>query len=239
MVAARPFFSGNPGCVRSSALDLALLVAAQHQRMLRRGHVQTHDVFEFLNEPRVARNLEPAHQMRLDAVGLPVAQTVLGATPNAAAIVRALQCVAASGMVCVVSSTSLATSTLTGGAPRGRSRLMPCSPHSRWRSCQRATCTHPMPSCSAMSLFCRPCPASSTICAAAPAWRSCAWSAPVSPAHLPVRLSAQFPGHSQWLAPMQTEVDHWRHPNQLNSRKNRTRHEGRQPCHEPPRHHRK
>ena len=54
--------------------------------------------------------------------------TVLALTPNSAAILRVLQCVAAAGLVCVVSSTSWATSTLAGGAPRGRSRSMPCKP---------------------------------------------------------------------------------------------------------------
>jgi hypothetical protein len=57
--------------------------------------------------------------------------TVLGLTPSTAAIVRVLQCVAASGLLCVVSSTNLDTSTLTAGAPRGRSRSMPGTPDSR------------------------------------------------------------------------------------------------------------
>jgi hypothetical protein len=35
IVSARPFFSGRPGWVRSSAWHLTLLVAAQHQRVLR------------------------------------------------------------------------------------------------------------------------------------------------------------------------------------------------------------
>ena len=48
-------------------------------------------------------------------------------TPSSAAILRVLQCVAAAGVLCVVSSTSRATSTVAGGAPRGRSRSMPAS----------------------------------------------------------------------------------------------------------------
>lgn len=40
--------------------------------------------------------------------------TVLGLTPNSAAILRVLQCVVAAGVLYVVSSTSLITSTLTG-----------------------------------------------------------------------------------------------------------------------------
>jgi hypothetical protein len=41
----------------------------------------------------------------------------------------------------MVNSTKLATPTFTGGAPRGRSRSMPCSPKPRKRSRQRETCT--------------------------------------------------------------------------------------------------
>ena len=51
--------------------------------------------------------------------------TVLGLTLSTAAILRVLQCVDASGWVCVVNSTNFATSTLTGGAPRVKSRSMP------------------------------------------------------------------------------------------------------------------
>ena len=57
--------------------------------------------------------------------------TVLALTPRAAPILRVLQCVAASGVDCVVISTNFTTSTFTGGAPRGRSCSMPCSPDSR------------------------------------------------------------------------------------------------------------
>jgi predicted ABC-type sugar transport system permease subunit len=38
-------------------LHLALLVAAQHQRVFGRRHVQAHDVLELLDEPEVTRNL--------------------------------------------------------------------------------------------------------------------------------------------------------------------------------------
>src|SRR3990167_4077903 len=48
-------------------------------------------------------------------------ETLAALTPSVAAILRVLQCVAASGLLCVVSSTRRATSTFTGGAPRGRS----------------------------------------------------------------------------------------------------------------------
>ena len=51
-------------------------------------------------------------------------------TAITAAILRVLQCVAASGWVWVVNSTNFATSTLTGGPPRGKSRSMPVRPDS-------------------------------------------------------------------------------------------------------------
>jgi hypothetical protein len=68
---ARPFFSGNPGCVRSSAY-LALLVAPKHQPMLGRRHVKTRDIFELLNELRVAQNLEAADEVRFETVRAPM-----------------------------------------------------------------------------------------------------------------------------------------------------------------------
>ena len=52
-------------------LYLTLLIATQHQRMLGRGHVQTDDVFEFLDEVGVARHLEALDLVRLEPVRLP------------------------------------------------------------------------------------------------------------------------------------------------------------------------
>ena len=72
MVAGTPLLQRQPGLCAVQRLHLALLVAAQHQRMLGRGHVQPHDVFELLDELRVTRDLEAAHDVRLQAVGLPV-----------------------------------------------------------------------------------------------------------------------------------------------------------------------
>ena len=53
--------------------------------------------------------------------------TVLTLTPNSAPILRVLQCVAAAGVLWVVSSTSRAAYTFIGGAPRGKSRSIPLS----------------------------------------------------------------------------------------------------------------
>ncbi len=61
----------QPGLRAIQCLHLDLLVAAQHQGMLRRRHIQTDDVFEFLDELRIARDLEGLDQVRLEAVGAP------------------------------------------------------------------------------------------------------------------------------------------------------------------------
>src|SRR5437867_3091562 len=52
-------------------LNLAFLVAAEHQRMLRRVQVQPYDVQQLVLEPRIARELEGACQMRLDSIAPP------------------------------------------------------------------------------------------------------------------------------------------------------------------------
>src|ERR1035441_9041496 len=57
------------GTVQS--LNLALLVGAQHQRVLRRVEVQTDDVFQFLRERRIVADLEGLHAMRFQSVGPP------------------------------------------------------------------------------------------------------------------------------------------------------------------------
>lgn len=55
-------------------LYLAPLVAAQYQRMLGRRQRLANDVFEFLGELQIARDLEAAHTMRLEPVLAPVPQ---------------------------------------------------------------------------------------------------------------------------------------------------------------------
>ena len=79
MVCARPFFSGSPRLRARQRLHLALLVAAQHQRVLGRFQVHPHDVFKLLSELRIARDLEASHDVWLQAVGLPMAH---GETPG-------------------------------------------------------------------------------------------------------------------------------------------------------------
>ena len=53
------------------SLNLALLVGAQHQRVLRRIEIQADDVFQFLGERRIVADLEGFHAMRLQPVGAP------------------------------------------------------------------------------------------------------------------------------------------------------------------------
>jgi len=65
--------------------------------VLGRRHVQAYDVFELLDKQRIARDLEAMNEMRLQAIGAPVCRETLAAlTPSSAAILRVLQCVAAS-----------------------------------------------------------------------------------------------------------------------------------------------
>ena len=52
-------------------LDLRLLVAAQHQRVLRRIQIQPDDRFELFGELRIAAAIERLDEVRLHAVLLP------------------------------------------------------------------------------------------------------------------------------------------------------------------------
>ena len=52
-------------------LDLTLLVAAQHQRMVRGCHIQANNGFQLLRKLRIVGSLERLHPMRLQAVRLP------------------------------------------------------------------------------------------------------------------------------------------------------------------------
>ena len=76
------FLERQSGLGAIERLHLALLIATQYQGMFGRGQVQPHDVFELLDELRVARDLEAAHQVGLQAVGLPVPHDGAGAHPQ-------------------------------------------------------------------------------------------------------------------------------------------------------------
>ena len=60
-----PGLRRQPGLRAVRRLHLALLVAAQHQRMLGRGPGPAQEVFDLLDKLRVARDLEAAHPKRL------------------------------------------------------------------------------------------------------------------------------------------------------------------------------
>src|SRR5215475_5317515 len=63
-------------------LNLALLIDAQHQRPIRRVHVEPDDVGHLLFEPWIARYLEPAYQMRLEPGFGPDTAHARGADPH-------------------------------------------------------------------------------------------------------------------------------------------------------------
>ena len=63
-------------------LNLTLLVAAEHQRMLGWRQIQSDDVFELLDKLRVARDLEGLDQMRLEPIGAPDPQHAAVADPD-------------------------------------------------------------------------------------------------------------------------------------------------------------
>jgi hypothetical protein len=79
----------------------------------------------FLNKLGIARNFEAAHQMRLQSLSAPMPGYARRADAKLGSHRPRLQCVAASGLLSVVSATKRATSTSNGGAPRARSRSMP------------------------------------------------------------------------------------------------------------------
>ncbi len=69
--------AGPPALHRQSrlravqGLDLTLLVAAEHQRMLGRVHVQAYHVQQLVLEAGITRQLEAAAQVRLEAMAVP------------------------------------------------------------------------------------------------------------------------------------------------------------------------
>ena len=69
--AASPLLHRQAGLGAVQGLDLTLLVHAQHQSPVGRIQVQAHDVGELLHKVRVARQLEGARAMRLQAVRIP------------------------------------------------------------------------------------------------------------------------------------------------------------------------
>jgi len=82
-------------------LDLALLIDAQHQRMIGRIQVQTRDVAHLLEEGRVVGQLEAARAVRGDARRAEQAMRhVLADVGFGCEAAHALQCVGLAGRVC-------------------------------------------------------------------------------------------------------------------------------------------
>jgi len=71
MVPQRPFLIGQTGLGAIQRLDLTLLIHTQHHGLLGRIQVQPDHVGHFLEELRIARQLESLHPVRLQLVGLP------------------------------------------------------------------------------------------------------------------------------------------------------------------------
>ena len=87
MVCARPPLQRQSGLRAIQRLHLAFLVAAQHQRMLGRGHVLAPDVFELLDEPGIARDLEkPRTRCGFNPFARQWLETLAALMPNSAAI---------------------------------------------------------------------------------------------------------------------------------------------------------
>ena len=63
-----PGSHGQAGLRSLQGLNLALLVHAEHESLLRRIHVQPHDIGQLLDEGGIGRQLEGADPMRLQAM---------------------------------------------------------------------------------------------------------------------------------------------------------------------------
>jgi hypothetical protein len=64
MVAARPFFRGRPGWVRSRGLDLRLLIDTEDHGVGGRIDIQADDVADLGGELRIVGKLEGADPVR-------------------------------------------------------------------------------------------------------------------------------------------------------------------------------
>ena len=123
-------------------LNLALLVGAQHQRVLRRIEIQADDVFQFLDEGRIVADLESFHAMRFQPVGPPDAPNAGfadadGRGHGASAPVRGVRRLLARGHGHHTLGQAGTDSGLAAGP--GRVFLQPGTPSARKRLRQRET----------------------------------------------------------------------------------------------------
>ena len=104
-------------------LDLAFLVNAQHQRLVRRVHVEADDVGDFFLELGIVRHFERL-QMRLEAGLAPDALYAGVRNPDASAIERTVQCVAFGGVSFAVLVSTFALISSDERRRPGRPRLV-------------------------------------------------------------------------------------------------------------------
>ncbi len=128
-------------------LDLALFVDAQDQGAIRRRQTETHDIAHFVDEQRVARQLERLAPMRLQAE-----------RANSFASVRVLQWVASRGVVLSVSIITCSTcaSMIRRGPPGRGSSTTPSSRFSTKRRRHRPAVCRVIRNSAAISEFDRP-----------------------------------------------------------------------------------
>src|SRR6201998_886521 len=121
-------------------LDLAFLIDRENDGVVGRIDVEADDLFELGRELRIIRQLEPADQMRPQAMSTPDPLHRLTLIPAALPLAAPGQWLAVGGGPAKVSATTRsATSGLSGGMREGRvlSRQSPATPSSPNRSCQR------------------------------------------------------------------------------------------------------
>jgi hypothetical protein len=66
-----PALSGNRGWLRSNACNLTFLIHTEHQRPLRRTHIETDDSTHLFHKERVGGKFELFLTVRLQTKGLP------------------------------------------------------------------------------------------------------------------------------------------------------------------------
>jgi hypothetical protein len=93
------FLQGQTGLGSVKGLDLAFLIQAQNQGLVRRIQIQPDDIAQLLYEAFVPAEFEGADQMGLQVVLFQILRMVASLSFWALAIVRVLQCVAFGGLV--------------------------------------------------------------------------------------------------------------------------------------------
>ena len=121
-------------------LDLAFLIDRENDGVVGRVDVEADDLFELGRKLGIVGQLEPADQMRPQAMSTPIRCTELTLIPAAFAIAAPVQWLAVGGGPAKVRATTRsATSGRSGGMRAGRvlSRQSPVTPSWPNRSCQR------------------------------------------------------------------------------------------------------